>query len=166
VLPILLSVVPVAVATTPTPTAGPSVEGQSVKTTVAVSAEQRKHADAGVAESLLLGNLKARSTDGGMHLEAEGPWTDGYGNSLGVARQYRFAEAMDTTQETWPLVEFLDAKSTKFKRHSMKMRVLGLRRITVLVDNEGTVVDVQATERDGLRDVDAPGLARTGVHDR
>lgn len=155
----LTTALPTVTATTALPTAAgtpaatpgsPQRESQIPTVPPQLSAS----ADAAVAANSLLGRLRAGS-GAALVLDAQGPWHDGNLRLLGVARKYRLARPVDTEQEFWPVVDYVDReRSTTYRRAGAWMRVRGLRELSVQVDLEGHVVEVRSTDHDGVSDVD------------
>ncbi|HEX8495869.1 MAG TPA: hypothetical protein VF661_01640 [Actinomycetales bacterium] len=113
-----------------------------------VSRQLRETADAAVAAHPLLRRME--DAGGGLVLTAEGPWTDGQGRPLGVARQYRLAAPADVPALVWPHLRYLDEKQTRYAVGSSTMSVRGMREIHVVVRADGEVVAVDTTDRDDV----------------
>ncbi len=131
--------------------AGASQPGSGIPT---VPPQLSAVADEAVAAHPLLLRLAAQSR-GGLLRDQEGPWHDGTLRLLGVARTYRLAQPVDTAQEYWPVVDYVDRKTfTTYRQGGYWMRVTGLRQVHVLVDLTGHVVEVRSVEHDGGSDID------------
>lgn len=126
-----------------------------------VSVQQRGVADNALAKSPEISAI-TRGHSVRLVLVAEGPWTDMAGNSLGVARKYELASPVDTAVVALPTVRYVKGRTAPV-RGKISARYKGLREISVLVANDGSVQEIVATERDDAIDVDGSQIDTSGV---